>query len=289
METRQFNQFENLSAEETRETLAEGLGLIVEHVEDLQAKANRIEDDAPRLAEIARTLAKEEAGKAFVLIDYLRPTAEISDGERSSHLAYAADHMARLVYVRYYGTRPASFEEATRIIERNRRSHYLEGPEAVEWVFRNRMIDEREKLLYVDYVEREGETEWRSPVGAAERMLETGTLVSRFSPWSSDLLLAMNESGLLEPEPLRLLGETWEEVELTPEFRWGDCLQLNRDWLESCHEADVISPDAEEGQLGLILDRFLFPLCGLDLRRNDVLDEMRERQERARQNYRRFI
>lgn len=289
METRQFNQFENLSARATRETVAEGLGLIVDHVEDLQTNAGRIEDDAPRLAETARTLAKEEAGKAFVLIDYLRPTEEVRDGERSSHLAYAANHMARLVYVRYYRTRPASFEEATRIVERNRRSHYLDGPEAVEWVFRNRMIDEREKLLYVDYVEREGETEWRSPVRAADRMLEMGTLVSRFSPWISDLLLAMNNCGLLNPEPLRLLSETWEEVEMTPEFRWGDCLQLNRDWLESCQEAGVISPDAEEGQLGLILDRFLFPLCGLDLSRSDVLDEMRERQERARQNYGRFI
>lgn len=285
MEAREFQRLEELSFEETLARVGEGIALIADNVRDLLRQANEAREEAPRLAEIARIHAGEEAGKGLVLLDYLRPPEGVGQGELSRHIRTAGSHLARGLYVQYYRMAPASFGEALNWIRRQRRSHYLDGPEAVEWIFRNRILDRRESVLYVDYVEQEGELRWRSPLEHAVRWEGLHGLLP--VPRICRVLLALDRLGLVQPGGLARLAETWSDVELTEETRWGECRRLNEEWLTSCLEGDRVnrSRDEVDGDLGFVRDRLYWPICGVDLSLQDVRDEVEDRRDRAMTGY----
>lgn len=289
MEAREFQRLEELSAEETRARVAEGISLVADNVRDLLEQAESVREEAPRLAEVARIHAGEEAGKALILLDYVRPPTGVDQGSLSRHIRTAGSHLARGLYVQYYRMSPATFGEALDWIRRERRSHYLDGPEAVEWIFRNRILDRRESALYVDYVEQEGELRWRSPLEHTVRWEGIGRFLS--VPRICRVLLSLDRLALIEAEGLARLSRTWSDVELTEETRWGECRHLNDEWLMSCLEADLVRRDGDgvDDHLGFVRERLYWPICGVDLSLHDVRAEMEERRERAMANYGRFM
>lgn len=289
MEAREFQRLEELSTDETRARVAEGMALVADNVRDLLEQAESVREEAPRLAEIARIHAGEEAGKALILLDYVRPPAGVDQGDLSRHIKTAGRHLARGLYVQYYRMSPATFGEALNWVRRERRSHYLDGPEAVEWIFRNRILDRRESVLYVDYVEQEGELRWRSPLEHAVRWEEIGRFLS--VPRICRVLLALDRLALIDAEALARLSRTWSDVELTEETRWGDCRQQNDEWLMGCLEADLVRRDGDgtDDDLGFVRERLYWPICGVNLSLNEVRAEVEERRERAMANYGRFI
>jgi hypothetical protein len=50
-----------------------------------------------------------------------------------------------------------------RYVDLLRRNYYLDGPNDVDWLFRNEIMAEREERLYVDYVETDDGDMWISP------------------------------------------------------------------------------------------------------------------------------
>lgn len=289
MKTREFQRLEELSADETRARVAEGVALVADNVRDLLEQAVSVREEAPRLAEIARIHAGEEAGKALILLDYVRPPASVDQGDLSRHIKTAGSHLARGLYVQYYRMSPATLGEALDWVRRKRRSHHLDGPEAVKWIFRNRILDSRESIFYVDYVEQEGELRWRSPLEHAVRW--EGIVRFLSVPRICRVLLALDRLALTEAEALARLSKTWSDVELTEETRWGECRQLNEEWLMSCLEADLVRRygDGVDDDLAFVRERFYWPICGLDLSVHEVGGEVEERRERTMANYGRFI
>lgn len=47
------------------------------------------------------------------------------------------------IYVDATQIRPADFREVRERIDRPRRSHYLDGPNDVDWIFRNQLFSQR--------------------------------------------------------------------------------------------------------------------------------------------------
>lgn len=289
MEAREFQRLEELSTDDTRARVAEGISLVADNVSHLLEQAESVREEAPRLAEIARLHAGEEAGKALILLDYVRPPAGVDQGDLSRHVRSAGSHLARGLYVQYYRMSPATFGEALNWIHRERQSHYLDGPEGVEWIFRNRILDRRESVLYVDYVEQEGELRWRSPLEHAVRWEGMAKFFS--VPRICRVLLALDRLALIEAEALARLSRTWSDVELTEETRWGECRQLNDEWLTSCLEADLVrrNVDGADDYLGFVRERLYWPICGADLSLHEVWAEVEERREGAMANYGRFM
>ena len=51
-----------------------------------------------------------------------------------------------------------------RLVDILRREFYLDGPNDVDWIFRNQILDSRESRLYVDLIaDEEGRLTWTSP------------------------------------------------------------------------------------------------------------------------------
>ena len=224
MKERQLKRLAELALPDRLTAVAEGLKAIARSVEAQSEELERIHATAPRASLLLKTLAEEEAAKAFILIDYLRPPRGTPAAAVATHLGRAYDHVARGVYAFYYETSPASFAEVMEIVDRERVSLYLDGPEGFEWIFRNAILQRREEAMYVDWVDVEGEMRWQSPDLRAR--LEEDMPFTR--PPIVELLLHMEHGGLLTADSLDALRGVWSTTQLSAETHWMECFQANR-------------------------------------------------------------
>jgi hypothetical protein len=164
---------------------------------DLDACTNAGARSAVRLVE---NQAREEAGKFLLLMDVARHPA-IEPKELSDHLARAGRHLPKLSYAQMADYSIALRGEMASAIDRHRRKPYLDGPNDIDWIFRNELIEERENPMYVDLVEAEGgELVWWLP-----RRDDAFGVV----PLSVRLVLAVQDLGLVSPEGFAALGGAW--------------------------------------------------------------------------------
>lgn len=88
----------------------------------------------PRGAWILDQLASEEAAKFLMLLDAASCPRELLKG----HLVRRFyDHLTRAIYVAACHWKPGSFREFRSYVERERQSHYLDGPNGLDWIYRN--------------------------------------------------------------------------------------------------------------------------------------------------------
>lgn len=271
---------EQMTESSKREVVSCGLAKIAENIRSLFAELTRIENTAARAWTILTHIAAEEAGKGFLLVDYMRPYHGVSPQKRAQHLRNVYSHLARGIYVKYYETRPDSFGEVESIVNDYRVSHYLDGPSDVDWIFRNEIEEERERELYVDLVSDEEGLKWYSPTDlwkGAGIMLGS----SAFESPICNLFLLMYETGLFSEEALNVMAETWKDISISSTTHWVDYLPVNQAFMTGCGTRALLSSEATSEALTRIADEFLYPLCALDLRENQVsAGELRERRER---------
>lgn len=258
MKVRQLKQLEQIATSERLTWLAEGIALIAGSVSTMLREYDAVWKHAPRASMLLKSLAEEEAGKAFLLIDYARPPKGVSQKHLTQHLGRAYDHLARGIYAEYYNTRPASFGEVKDFVDRERVSFYLDGPEGFEWIFRNAILQRREEALYVDLVKGENELRWQTP----DDWFEAIRPVYADHPAICKLLMVMVNTGLLTARALKVLQQVWSDISLTPETKWQECYQANIKFIQQIKEVGVQIPDRVAKKVQLEL---LFPLTELDL------------------------
>lgn len=135
------------------EVLSEGMALIAEHVSTLASGASLLAAmSSPRGAEVLRVVAEEEAAKYLILLDATRFDYK-EQGDRSRQLKRFSDHLPKGIYVRSYRGSPATYGEIVRYADRLRDDLYLDGPNDIDWIFRNEILAERDERLYVDFVD----------------------------------------------------------------------------------------------------------------------------------------
>jgi hypothetical protein len=83
--------------------------------------------------------------------------------------------------------RPGSFSDLLSYLEDARKEYYLDGPNSVDWIFRNSILDTREGAFYVDYVQTHEGHVWVAPQDEAS--LSFGAPVGR-------LIRALNNAGV---------------------------------------------------------------------------------------------
>src|ERR1700722_7943654 len=163
MEPRALKRILQLAEPKRLDAIAEGLGLLTEHVATLR-------EDVVYLAEGARARGRavlgaqseEEAAKALILLDCVR--MDWRDRKAvSRQIGRFYNHLARCIYADVTQMRPGDFREVRERVDWLRRSHHLDGPNDVDWIFRNPLIAEREDSLYVDYVHEEEGDRWSTP------------------------------------------------------------------------------------------------------------------------------
>ena len=265
-----------------RETISIGLAKIAENVRSLLSEVDRIQSTAARASTILTHIAAEEAGKGFILVDYMRPYREVSPEMRSRHLRNVYQHLARGIYEKYYESRPDAFEEAQSIVTSYRVSHYLDGPNDVDWIFRNQIKEGRERELYVDLTLNEERLEWYSPTDWWQRysMLQDLSEFTVLEPPICNIFLVMQEVGLFSPNALDIMAKTWKDITIAKTTRWGSYVTVNQTFLEECEKKGLLSSGITDEAQEQIIDQFLYPLCGLDLGMVEVtVEELQARRE----------
>ena len=155
--------------------VAEGLTLIL-------GDACRLQSGAASLAQakqfhasrVLQLVAEEEASKALILLDAVRCPRHPGD-RFANQLGRFNDHLAKGLYARACSLRPATLAQLQEYLNSYRQEFYLDGPNDVDWIFRNDVISRREEVLYVDYVATDDGRSWIDP----QRYEALGALTAR--------------------------------------------------------------------------------------------------------------
>lgn len=256
MRPRAIKSIASLSDKALFRELAEGLELIAEHVTALGEAADTLAKTRQVRGEDAiRALQDEEAAKFLILIDAVRCPRK-NQAVRASQLGRFHDHLAKGIYVEVYEWSPASYGEVLAGVEDLRSSHYLDGPNDVDWIFRNVIEARREESLYVDLVEEESsQRRWYSP--RRFDIAGSGTVAS-----AARLVGAMHRSGFTTIEGLRDVAAIWRGFIPEESTQWQPVAMLNRDTLGALSaRGHIIGRD----DASLIVERWSFPLFAADL------------------------
>jgi AbiV family abortive infection protein len=140
--------------------------------------AARIERDAILLAEQKRSrgsrilmgIAEEEMAKFLILLDAVR-CPRVPPESFSQQLSRFNDHLAKGIYAEACNWRPGSLGQLAEYVDDSRQQYYLDGPTGADWIFRNRIIEQRERTIYVDYVDTDEGHCWTPPYAGDEDII----------------------------------------------------------------------------------------------------------------------
>lgn len=252
--------------------LAAGMRFLAEHIAALETSARELRStESPRGVEAIRVIADEEAGKFLILLDAARCAYEPAK-VRTEQLKRCSSHLAKGIYARAAELRPADFAEVQRFVKRLRLSHYLDGPNDVDWIFRNEIVAEREERLYVDYVETDDGESWITP----QFFDDVGP---RITSGAVELGQAISRVGMCETDALQTVADVWRGFAPEPETHWRE----NQALVQATLERVVATEQAEQwidGDVQRIMTCWMFPLHAVDMSLDEQdLDRLRERQE----------
>jgi AbiV family abortive infection protein len=275
MDPKALGRLRQLAHRPRTEAISAGLIALAEHSSTLRRDAALLHEAGGRRGVMPLIhQADEEAAKALILLDVFRDGG--SPWERlDDQIDNFYKHLARCIYAEMVHFSPASFAEALAAVERLRRSHHLDGPNDIDWIYRNELLATREEGLYVDYVAEEEGNRWTTPAEEEFR-------VEGFLPTSgaTRLLEALSRSGALTVPGLSQLEEIWQDIEVEPATRWVVVDALNREVLEGLQDAGLSSPDFESADANYCVACWGFPLGRCELAEIKVKkSELRKERE----------
>ena len=163
MRARAIKALNRLGDAELFSAVAEGMALVVKHGDHLWNAATTLYDTGQHhAARILALIVEEEAAKYLILIDAIR-CPRLPQDRRACQLGRFNEHLAKGLYAEAAQMRPSDLRQLQEYLNPYRHELYLDGPNDVDWIFRNEIIEERESSLYVDYVEGNDGLYWSDP------------------------------------------------------------------------------------------------------------------------------
>jgi AbiV family abortive infection protein len=274
VQPRAISRLLGLRPDRRLDAIAEGLGLIAEHAATLDRDVRQLaEIDGNRGAVILNAIAEEEAAKALILLDLVRAGAQ-DQKTVARQLKRFSDHLARCIYVELAAMRPATFREARDLVDIHRVDYFLDGPSDGDWIFRNRLLEQREQSMYVDYVHTEESDEWRTPATA-----NSGPIPALFSS-ARDLVASLHSLGALTRNGLDIIVDVWDDVTLSDDTHWQAERALNVEAVERICTNLPTPPGSVDIQR--VVETWGFPLVALNLDlkriRTEELEAERDRR-----------
>ncbi len=254
---------------------AEGLGLVISNARRLYASATALAETKHfHGSRVLQALSEEEASKYLVLLDAVRCPRQ-PPVRFTAQLARFNDHLAKGLYARAYWLRPESLAQLQEYLDPYRADFYLDGPNDVDWIFRNEIIYDREAALYVDYVAQDNGHTWLHPGiyddASFGAFVHTEPMVLRIASRLYDV-------GVSTPDALAVIAKVWRPLDTVQELRWPAIQQQNSLTLE-CLDQKHLLQECPATEYQEIVNRWQFPLYPLDLSplRVDV-ESLREKQ-----------
>lgn len=271
MRTRAIRDLAQLSDQDFFSEVSSGIDHVLRNAVQIERDAQLLgEHERAREYHILSAVVKEEAAKILILLDAVRCPRNQAD-HFSRQLGRFHNHLAKGIYAEVCDWRPATFGELISYVDRERREFFLDGPNDVDWILRNEILQGREEMIYVDYVCTDDGHQWWAPYDGFPVVYTPGVL---------RLVQAFSDLGCTTPEALLVIANLWRPVVMTAEYHWADLHDLNAQTLE-----ELASRDLLRGQRGdsyrVIVDDWSFPLFSVDLGLVDVnQDDLREIQQR---------
>ena len=204
----------NQKPEHFRRDVALGIDNLVSNIRRLDASAQRASDDGDEpTASLLGNFADEEAAKVLILIDAVRcPWSEAR--ARARTLKRWSKHLWKGIYTRACDWRPVNLSEAASYIEQEMQPFYLDGPLGVDWIFRNEIISERERQIYVDLVEDVTETgkECQEPYWTRPQDFTSSMRTYRTS-MCVEVALALHAHGIASARGLEHVAAIWQPID----------------------------------------------------------------------------
>ena len=242
------------------EEVAVGIEHVVNAVNGVDAAAHELSKAGHHHpARVLGNLAEEEAAKVLILVDAVRCPRR-KQKEMSRTLGYFYMHLAKGIYADVGTWRPADYKEVMNGVEVERCSHFLDGPNDMDWIYPNSITQKREDDLYVGYIREDGgeggqgKCHWAPP--RVDDPIDT-TLGYR-TPAVICLARALHEVKATTPAGLSLVAEVWRPVEVHAEMGFGEFERLNRRTLEALKDRDLLTRPPDE-VYEVVLERLDIP------------------------------
>ena len=273
MRSSAIKDLSQLADPEFFETTAAGLRLIVENVSRLWEGAAALHKTRQsHAARVLSMVAEEEATKVLILIDAIRCPKQPTD-RLSRQLGYFNSHLAKGIYARVCGTRPTTFAQLREYVDMERESLYLDGPNDVDWIFRNDVIDKRERMLYVDYVRDNEGHEWSDP---------SKLYIDNLVPKPPAVLLAsyFHDVGFFTADSLAAIADVWRTRKIQCRTRSSELQHANCFTLEHLRSRGLLREQSSSVR-SWIIQEWSFPMYDLNLSCVTVKAKtLREKQDR---------
>lgn len=223
----------------------------------------RIKKDAFLLGEHKRSngyrillgIAEEEAAKILILLDAVRcPRQQQKQFSRQLWRFYR--HLAKRIYAEACRWRASTFGELVSYIDQERQEFYLDGPNDVDWIFPNRILQNREGEMYVDYVDTDEGHLWFTPTDDSSGFLLTPTVL--------ELVRALTVSGCTTPKALTTIAEMWRPISMTDDYHWTDLRDLNYATLKKLESQGLLQEQTQE-VYRTIINNWSFPIYSAEL------------------------
>jgi AbiV family abortive infection protein len=272
MEVRAIKDLSQLSDRDFFIEISNGLQLVSKNVD-------RLYEGTTLLAELKRyhagrvlaKIAEEEAAKFLILIDAVRCPKQPSK-RLAVQLQRFNLHLAKGLYAKASMYRPTRLGQLQEYVDLDRKEFYLDGPNGVDWIFRNEVIDGRESTFYVDYVRHDDGHRWADPTEFED------LLFGAPEPALVRTMRSLQGAGISTPEALATVAELWRATPIGPETHCTEIFALNRltlQWMESRGQLQEQTQELYQW----IASEWQFPMYGLDLSMIEVdLETLRERQ-----------
>lgn len=219
--------------------------------------------------------ASEEGAKILILLDYIRCPLSLSEFAQRT-LSKFYDHGTRLIYADACHWRPTDVNELREYVDRERRSHYLEGF-AGEYILPNSNIYQRESRLYADLTrQQDGSFVWNDPEN-------TVGYDSPFelSPAAIRVARSLANVGAFDAQGLATIHRIWAAQAFTGAEHAMRSDQLIEETLKALVEAKLVSPSAEESDVRVIYGSWQMPMYAIDTKSTEVsLEDLHAAQER---------
>lgn len=248
-----------LPTEKRLTKIAEGLDLLVAQVVTLEGDlALLAEAEHWRGLDILSAQADEEAAKGLILLDFVRMD-QGNDEALARQLGRFYNHLVRCIYAEMAQMSPADLAEVRRLIDSMRESHYLDGPNDVDWIFRNQLLARREESLYVDFIHDDEGDRWVTPAANDTFMYPPSMAPVR------KLVSALQRLGVMSVGGLAVVAKHWSSIELQDETHWQEVSGINRAIIEELVDRGITSREATSEDAALAIESWAFPMGDLDL------------------------
>lgn len=257
---RQFHRLAGLSRTERERLILEGLAAVGANVVAIATELEVCnEARAFRAARLLHNVGREEAGKFLVLIDGWR-SADSDQAVMSRQFRRAGDHLCKLIYSQIADYSIGSQSELLSAVETHRQSLHLDGPNDVDWIYRNELLMEREGALYVDLVENEEDLSWWTP-----NDIELPYAVPRPMRLVQEIL----STGLVSHDGATALRSAWAGFDAHSDSQSSEWTERTAEALRRLPERNVVDGRWRAGAW-FVADRWPMPMVEIEIEQVSV-------------------